>query len=115
MFDTRTGPWPRRCVTKATQAWRFTRVVDFSGHDWRAFLPPSELALRAAEQGMSVEEVVGLGRGRRSGPRGRLRPVAPGKLSYRQVSERLDMGGPVHRLSYMGYAVRALNRLADPT
>ena len=57
---------------------------------------------------MSVEEVVGLG------PRAPIRTAVAayaglrlGRLSYRQVSERLDIGRTRGTaLSYMGYAVK---------
>jgi 2-polyprenyl-6-hydroxyphenyl methylase / 3-demethylubiquinone-9 3-methyltransferase len=107
-FDTPNRTLASRVVTKATQNWRITRVVDFSGHDWRAFLPPSELTRRAAKQGMTLEEVVGLG------PRAPIRTALAayvglrrGKLTYRQVSERLDMGRTRSSgFFYMGYAIR---------
>jgi len=107
-FDTPNRTLASKVVTKATQNWRLTRVVDFAGHDWRAFLPPSELKGRAAEQGMTVEEVVGLG------PRASIRTALAtyaglrrGTLTYRQVSERMDMGRTrSSALFYMGYAVR---------
>jgi 2-polyprenyl-6-hydroxyphenyl methylase / 3-demethylubiquinone-9 3-methyltransferase len=107
-FDTPNRTLVSKVVTKATQNWRITRVVNFSGHDWRAFLPPSELTRRAAEQGMTVEEVVGLG------PRAPIRTAVAayvrlrrGKLTYRQVSERLDMGRTRHStFFYMGYAIK---------
>jgi 2-polyprenyl-6-hydroxyphenyl methylase/3-demethylubiquinone-9 3-methyltransferase len=107
-FDTPNRTLVSKVVTKATQDWRITRVVTFSGHDWRAFLPPSELTGRAAEQGMTVQEVVGLG------PRAPIRTALAayvglrrGKLTYRQVSERLDMGRTrSSAFFYMGYAIR---------
>jgi 2-polyprenyl-6-hydroxyphenyl methylase/3-demethylubiquinone-9 3-methyltransferase len=107
-FDTPNRTLASKVVTKATQDWRITRVVTFSGHDWRAFVPPSELTQRAAEQGMTVEEVVGLG------PRAPIRTALAayaglrrGKLTYRQVSERLDMGRTrSSAFFYMGYAIK---------
>jgi 2-polyprenyl-6-hydroxyphenyl methylase/3-demethylubiquinone-9 3-methyltransferase len=107
-FDTPNRTLVSKVVTKATQNWRITRVVNFSGHDWRAFVPPSELTRRAAEQAMTVEEVVGLG------PRAPIRTALAayvrlrrGKLTYRQVSERLDMGRTrSSAFFYMGYAIR---------
>lgn len=108
LFDTPNRTLASKLLTKAAQDWRPTRVVDFSGHDWRAFLTERELMRRAAEQRMIVEEVVGLG------PRAPLATVASsyvrlrrGRLSYRQVSERLDMGRTRRRtFSFMGYAIR---------
>jgi 2-polyprenyl-6-hydroxyphenyl methylase/3-demethylubiquinone-9 3-methyltransferase len=107
-FDTPNRTLASKVVTKATQNWRITRVVNFSGHDWRAFLRPSELTGRAAEQGMTVEEVVGLG------PRAPIRAALAayvglrrGKLTYRQVSELLDMGRTrSSAFFYMGYAIK---------
>src|SRR3954470_1278260 len=107
-FDTPNRTLASKVLTEATQNWRITRVVDFSGHDWRAFLPPSELTGRAADQGMAVEEVVGLG------PRAPIRTALAayirlrrGQLTYRQVSERLDMGRTrSSAFFYMGYAIR---------
>jgi 2-polyprenyl-6-hydroxyphenyl methylase / 3-demethylubiquinone-9 3-methyltransferase len=107
-FDTPNRTMASKVVTKATQDWRITRVVHFSGHDWGAFLPPSELTRRAAQQGMIVEEVVGLG------PRAPIRTAVAayvrlrrGRLTYRQVSERLDMGRTrSSAFFYMGYAIR---------
>jgi 2-polyprenyl-6-hydroxyphenyl methylase/3-demethylubiquinone-9 3-methyltransferase len=107
-FDTPNRTLISKVVTKVTQDWLMTRVVDFSGHDWDAFLPPLELTRRAGEQGLTVEEVVGLG------PRAPIRTVVAayvrlrrGKLTYRQVSDRLDMGRTRHSaFFYMGYAIR---------
>jgi 2-polyprenyl-6-hydroxyphenyl methylase/3-demethylubiquinone-9 3-methyltransferase len=107
-FDTPNRTLASKVVTKATQDWRLTRVVDFAGHDWRAFLPPWELTRRAAEQELTVEEVVGLG------PRAPIRTALAayvglrrGRLTYRQVSERLVMGRTrSSAFFYMGYAIR---------
>jgi 2-polyprenyl-6-hydroxyphenyl methylase/3-demethylubiquinone-9 3-methyltransferase len=106
-FDTPNRTLATKVITEATQNWRITRVVNFSGHDWNAFLSPSELARRAARQSLSVEEIVGLG------PRAGIRTaivaylgLRRGKLTYRQVSERLDMGRTGHSaFFYMGYAI----------
>lgn len=108
LFDTPNRTLASKVATKAIQEWRITRVVNFYGHDWRTFLLPSDLARRAADQGMTVEEVVGLG------PRAPIRTAVAayvrlrmGKLTYRQVSERLDMGQTRHAaFFYMGYAIR---------
>jgi len=108
LFDTPNRTLASKLVTKATQQWRLTRIVDFQGHDWAMFLRPQELAERARRHGISVQEIVGLG------PRANVRTrvgAAVGlrrrRLNYRQVSERLDMGRTRStRLFYMGYAIK---------
>jgi 2-polyprenyl-6-hydroxyphenyl methylase / 3-demethylubiquinone-9 3-methyltransferase len=109
LFDTLNRTLASKLATKATQQWRLTRVIDFPAHDWAVFLRPDELAGRLRRQGMTVRETVGLG------PRARPRTAAAslvelrrGRLTYRQLSERLDMGWTRSlRLFYMGYAVKA--------
>jgi 2-polyprenyl-6-hydroxyphenyl methylase/3-demethylubiquinone-9 3-methyltransferase len=107
LFDTLNRTLVSRLATKATQQWRLTRVIDFAAHDWAMFLPPDELAARLRRHGLTVQESVGLG------PRAKpwtavagLVRLRRGHLTYRQVSERLDMGRTRYKgLFYMGHAL----------
>lgn len=109
LFDTPNRTLVSKLATKATQQWRLTRIVDFAVHDWAMFLAPEELAGRMRRHGMTVQETVGLG------PRVGIQPALASPiglrrrtLSYRQVSERLDMG-QTHFAGffYMGFALKA--------
>jgi 2-polyprenyl-6-hydroxyphenyl methylase / 3-demethylubiquinone-9 3-methyltransferase len=107
LFDTPNRTLAAKLVTKASQQWRLTRVIDAQAHDWTMFLRPEELAAQARRHGLQVHEIVGLG------PRAgawtvltALRDLRRDRLSYLQVSERLDMGRTRStRFFYMGYAV----------
>ena len=107
LFDTPNRTLAAKLVTNASQQWRLTRVINANAHDWHMFLRPEELAGRARRHGLRVREIVGLG------PRvgawtalTALRDLHRGRLSYLQVSERLDMGRTRStRFFYMGYAI----------
>jgi 2-polyprenyl-6-hydroxyphenyl methylase / 3-demethylubiquinone-9 3-methyltransferase len=108
LFDTPNRTLVSKLATKASQQWRLTRIIDFAAHDWTMFLAPEELAGRMRRHGMTVQETVGLG------PRAGIRPALAslvglrrGTVSYRQASERLDMGRtPFAGFFYMGFAVK---------
>ena len=107
LFDTPNRTLASKLATAMTQRWRLTRVVDFAAHDWTMFLTPAELACRMRTQGMVVRETVGLG------PRAGWATIGAslfrlrrGRLTYRQVSERFDMGQTRNRsLFTMGFAL----------
>lgn len=107
LFDTPNRTVASKLATAMTQEWRLTRVVDFPAHDWSRFLTPGELADRLRDHGLVVQEVVGLG------PRagiatllGSLVRLRRGRLSYRRVSERFDMGQTRSRALFsMGFAI----------
>jgi 2-polyprenyl-6-hydroxyphenyl methylase/3-demethylubiquinone-9 3-methyltransferase len=106
LFDTINRTLLSKVFTQASQQWRLTRVIDFALHDWTAFLRPAELADHLRRHGLTMQETVGLG------PRAKpwtvvagILQLRRGRLSYRQLSERLEFG-PVRpkSLSYMGFA-----------
>jgi len=109
LFDTPNRTRASKLITKATQQWRATRVIDVPAHDWSMFVRPDELVVLARRHRLRVEQVVGLGP-RASAPavlaalgRARRHPA-----DYRGASELLDMGQTRStRFFYMGYAVRA--------
>jgi 2-polyprenyl-6-hydroxyphenyl methylase/3-demethylubiquinone-9 3-methyltransferase len=108
LFDTPNRTVSSKLATALTQQWRLTRVVDFAAHDWARFLTPAELTSRLARHGMAIQEIVGLG------PRvglptrvASLIRLRRGRLTYRQVSERFDMGQTRSRsLFSMGFALK---------
>ena len=108
LFDTLNRTLLSKVLTKASQQWRLTRVVDFTLHDWTAFLRPDELAEHLLRHGLTMQETVGLG------PRAKPWTVAAGilqlrrgRLSYRQLSERLEFDRVRPKsLSYMGFALK---------
>jgi 2-polyprenyl-6-hydroxyphenyl methylase / 3-demethylubiquinone-9 3-methyltransferase len=109
VFDTPNRTLASRLATALTQRWRLTRVVDFAAHDWGMFLPPAELAGRMRRQGLTVQETVGLAPGASLGTAlAAVVGLRRGRLSYRELSERLAMGRSRYEgFFYMGYAVRA--------
>jgi 2-polyprenyl-6-hydroxyphenyl methylase/3-demethylubiquinone-9 3-methyltransferase len=106
LFDTLNRTLLSRVLTQASQQWRLTRVIDFALHDWTAFLCPDELADHLRRHGLTLQETVGLG------PRAKPWTVAAsilqlrrGRLSYRQLSDRLQFDRVrLQSLSYMGFA-----------
>jgi 2-polyprenyl-6-hydroxyphenyl methylase/3-demethylubiquinone-9 3-methyltransferase len=108
LFDTPNRTLASRLAMAMTQEWQLTRVIDFAAHDWNRFLTPAELGDRLQLHGMDVQETVGLG------PRAgwatlgaSLMRLRRGRLTYRQVSERFDMGQTRSRsLFVMGFALK---------
>jgi 2-polyprenyl-6-hydroxyphenyl methylase/3-demethylubiquinone-9 3-methyltransferase len=115
LFDTPNRTLASRLATAMTQEWRLTRVIDFAAHDWQRFLTPAELGDRLQLHGMVVQETVGLG------PRAgwatlgaSLMRLRLGRLTYRQVSERFDMGQtPSRSLFAMGFALNSASTAAS--
>jgi 2-polyprenyl-6-hydroxyphenyl methylase / 3-demethylubiquinone-9 3-methyltransferase len=106
LFDTLNRTLLSKVLTEASQQWRLTRVIDFTLHDWTAFLRPDELADHLHRHGLTMQETVGLGpRAKPWTVAGSIVQLRRGRLSYRQLSERLEFGRVRFKsLSYMGFA-----------
>jgi 2-polyprenyl-6-hydroxyphenyl methylase/3-demethylubiquinone-9 3-methyltransferase len=96
-------------MIRAAQQWRLTRLTDVAFHDWDMFITPGELASAMARHGLVSSEVTGLGT--RARPLASLRAylaVRRGRISYGELSRRLDVGQVASTaISYMGFAVKA--------
>jgi 2-polyprenyl-6-hydroxyphenyl methylase / 3-demethylubiquinone-9 3-methyltransferase len=108
LFDTLNRTWSSKLATNVTQQWRPTRVIDFPAHDWSMFLTPAELTDRMRRQHLMIQEAVGLGPRANPGTlAASLVRLRRGHLTYRQASDRVDMGRTRStRLFYMGYALK---------
>lgn len=109
LFDTINRTRRSRLIAiKAMQEWRLTRIMDTAIHDWSMFIPPVELRSKLDLNGLELVETIGLA------PRAGvfailagLRGVRRGRISYGELSRRLDFGRvESQELSYMGFAVR---------
>lgn len=109
LFDTINRTRTSRLIAiKAMQEWRLTRIMDTSIHDWSMFIPPEELRSTLDGHGLELVETTGLA------PRAGvlailagLRDVRRGRISYGELSRRLDFGRVESQaLSYMGFAIR---------
>lgn len=94
---------------KIMQEWRWSRLFDTPIHDWSMCIRPTELVEAMDRRGLRAGAVVGLG------PRSRnplrvldMARAARGRLSWGEVSRRLDFGRTrTTAISYMGFAVKA--------
>lgn len=110
LFDTINRTRVSKLVAiRAAQQWRLTRLTDVALHDWNLFITPAELAVHLERHGFAVGELTGLGC--RARPLAVLRGLALarlGRISYGELSRRLDVGQIRGTgLSYMGFATRA--------
>lgn len=91
---------------KIMQDWRLTRFFDTAVHEWSMCIRPEELVETLRRHDVQVVEIVGLG------PRSRnplrlldLVQARRGRLSYGELSRRLDFGRMRNTsISYMGFA-----------
>ncbi|UMG93058.1 bifunctional 2-polyprenyl-6-hydroxyphenol methylase/3-demethylubiquinol 3-O-methyltransferase UbiG [Nocardioides sp. TF02-7] len=109
LFDTVNRTRASKMVAiKTMQEWRLTRIMDVPIHDWDMFITPDELETGLRDVGLQVREVVGLGP--RANPLAlvtNLRRAKAGKISYGELSRRLDFGQVRStQVSYMGFAVK---------
>ncbi|WP_448640776.1 bifunctional 2-polyprenyl-6-hydroxyphenol methylase/3-demethylubiquinol 3-O-methyltransferase UbiG [Geodermatophilus sp. URMC 63] len=110
LFDTvNRTPVSKLLGIKVMQDWRATRILDTPLHTWDMFIKPRELAATLTRHGLRLHETVGLGP-RAKNPVGvvlNFRRAARGRISYGELSRRLDFGQTRTRwVSYMGHATR---------
>jgi 2-polyprenyl-6-hydroxyphenyl methylase/3-demethylubiquinone-9 3-methyltransferase len=95
-------------VVKCGQEWPYTRIMSGRLHDWSMFVKPRELQALMATYGIENRDVAGMKPA--MNPLGLLRTVRSyktGKISYRELSERLVFSRSRDTsMSYMGYGVR---------
>jgi 2-polyprenyl-6-hydroxyphenyl methylase/3-demethylubiquinone-9 3-methyltransferase len=109
LFDTLNRTRQSKLLTKMSQEWPLTRVIDSPLHDWQMFIKPAELARTLRRHGLNLGEIVGLG------PRANKLTVfrsfisaSKGRITYGECSRRADFGRMKSTaVSYMGYATKA--------
>ena len=96
-------------AVKAVQQWRLTRLTDVAFHDWDMFITPAELTDILERHGLVPGEVTGLGaRARRLAVLRSFISARRGRISYGELSRRLDVGQVTSTaISYMGFATKA--------
>ena len=91
------------------QQWPLTRLTDVAIHDWDMFITPAELTDILERHGLVPGEVTGLGaRARRLAVLRSFISARRGRISYGELSRRLDVGQVTSTaISYMGFATKA--------
>jgi 2-polyprenyl-6-hydroxyphenyl methylase/3-demethylubiquinone-9 3-methyltransferase len=110
LFDTiNRTPTSKLVAIKAMQEWRPTRLIDATVHEWAMFIKPQELVVTLGRNGLRIGEIVGLGpRSRKSLVLLNFIRAKTGRISYGELSRRLDVGQvkSTSSLSYMGFATK---------
>ena len=95
------------------QEWRYTTFAAPNSHVWEKFIKPAELTAILETHGLMAGEMRGIVS--RRNPLATLLDFyrrAQGKLSFKELGERLDFQESDHLdTSYMGYATRKAGAL----
>ena len=95
-------------VIKLAQDWKSTAWETPDTHEWKRFVKPSELASIMEPNGLTMQEIKGMGAGsKRSVIWKAIRQRAKGKITRYEMATRFGLGkSDKLDLSYMGYAVK---------
>jgi len=91
------------------QEWPPTRLADTPLHEWAKFIRPAELAAVLRSNSLALADITGLApRGRPVSMLRNLLAARRGRISYGELSRRLDFGQvKFTSVSYMGFAVKS--------